>query len=105
MHTILYLAIPLIILSIRRIDKSIIMAIKEDSWWVTYALAFSVIPLHLALMYIPAIQYFVFNTIGIYIDIIALDPMDWIICITAALIPLFILETLKWTNRRFGLYY
>ncbi len=104
MHTILYIAIPLIILSIRRIDKSLIMAIREDSYWYTYVLAFSILPLHLILMYIKEIQELVAR-FGIYVDIIGLDFGDWILCIIAALIPLFILETTKWINRLRGQYY
>ena len=104
MHTILYLAIPLIILSIRRIDKSLFRAIKEDSYWYTYVLAFSIIPLHLILMYIPVFQEIAAN-IGVYVDIIALDLNDWLLCIIAALIPLFVLEITKWLNRVRGQYY
>ncbi|MFX0014369.1 MAG: cation-translocating P-type ATPase [Promethearchaeota archaeon] len=104
MHTILYLAIPLIILSIRRIDKSLFKAIKEDSYWFTYVLAFSIIPIHLVLMYIPLFQNLIAN-FGLYVDIIALEVNDWILCIIAALIPLFVLESLKWFNRIRGQYY
>ncbi len=104
MHTILYLAIPMIILSIRRIDKSLLRAIKEDSWWFTYLLVFSIIPIHLVLMYIPAIQGFL-GSIGVQLDIIGLSLNDWILCFVAALIPLGVLETAKWFNRKRGQYY
>ncbi|MHA2248258.1 MAG: cation-translocating P-type ATPase, partial [Candidatus Hodarchaeales archaeon] len=104
MHTILYVALPLIILSIRRIDKSLIRAIKEDSYWYTYVLAFSALVLHLILMYIPVFQE-IAKGIGVYVDIIALDIGDWILCILCALIPLFVLETAKWLNRVRGQYY
>ncbi len=104
MHTILYLAIPLIILSIRRIDKSLFRSIKEDSYWYTYVLAFSILPIHLILMYIPIFQEIVAG-LGVYVDIIALDPSDWLLCIIAALIPLFVLEITKWINRVRGQFY
>lgn len=104
MHTILYLAIPFIVLSIRRIDKSLIMAIKEDSYWLTYVLVFSILPLHLVLMYFPPIQE-ILQIFSIYVDIVALDLGDWIICLLAALVPLFLLETAKWVNRVRGQYY
>ncbi len=104
MHTILYLAIPFIVLSIRRIDKSLLMAIKEDSYWVTYVFVFSIIPFHVILMYIKEIQSLI-QPLGIYVDIIALEIGDWIICIIAALIPLIVLETTKWFNRVRGEYY
>ncbi len=103
MHTILYIAIPLIILSIRRIDKSLIRSIKEDSYWYTYVLAFSILPIHLILMYVPIFQEIVAGLV--YVDIIALDPSDWLLCIIAALIPLFVLELTKWINRIRGQYY
>jgi len=105
MHTILYLAIPLVILSVRRIDKSLIEAIREDSFWFTYLCAFSILPIHLGLMYIPFLQSGILETIGIYIDIIGLDISDWIICIAAALVPLGVLECVKWVYRLRGEYY
>ncbi|MFX0152283.1 MAG: cation-translocating P-type ATPase [Candidatus Hodarchaeota archaeon] len=104
MHTILYLAIPFIVLSIRRIDKSLIMAIKEDSFWLTYVLVFCILPLHLILMYFPPIQE-ILQSFSIYLDVVALDPGDWMICLLAALVPLFVLETAKWVNRVRGQYY
>ncbi|WP_455143131.1 cation-translocating P-type ATPase [Candidatus Hodarchaeum mangrovi] len=105
MHTILYLAIPLVVLSVRRIDKSLIEAIREDSFWFTYLCAFSILPIHLGLMYIPFLQSGILESIGIYIDIIGLDISDWIICITAALVPLGVLECVKWVYRLRGEYY
>ncbi|MFX1517336.1 MAG: HAD-IC family P-type ATPase, partial [Promethearchaeota archaeon] len=105
MHTILYIAIPLIILSIRRIDKSLLKAVKEDSYWYTYVLAFSIIPIHLFLMYLPVISQNLIKGFGLYVDVIALDVGDWFLCIIAALIPLLVLETTKWLNRVRGQYY
>ncbi|MFW9904514.1 MAG: cation-translocating P-type ATPase [Candidatus Thorarchaeota archaeon] len=105
MHTILYIAIPLIILSIRRIDKSLLKAVKEDSYWYTYVLAFSIIPIHLFLMYFPNLSQNLIKGFGLYVDVIALDIGDWFLCIVAALIPLFVLETSKWVNRIRGQYY
>ncbi|MFX0085892.1 MAG: cation-translocating P-type ATPase [Candidatus Hodarchaeota archaeon] len=104
MHTILYLTIPLVILSIRRIDKSLLAAIKEDSWWMTYLLVFSIIPIHLALMYIPAIQTFL-ASFNVDLDVIALSIDDWILCIIAASIPIIALESAKWYNRYKGQFY
>ena len=104
MHTILYLTIPLIVLSVRRIDKSFIKAIREDSYWVTYVLAFGALPIHLILMYIPAIQEFAAG-IGLYIDILGLSPGDWLICLIGAIIPVLVIETAKWINRLRGEYY
>jgi hypothetical protein len=55
-------------------------------------------------MYFPPIQEILQN-ISIYVDVVALDLTDWIICIIAALIPLITLETAKWVNRVRGQYY
>ncbi len=104
MHTVLYLTIPFIILSIRRIDKSVINAIREDSFWVTYALAFGALPIHLILMYLPALQEFAAG-IGVYVDILALSIGDWFICLIGAIIPVLVIETAKWINRSRGEYY
>ncbi|MHA1236841.1 MAG: cation-translocating P-type ATPase, partial [Candidatus Hodarchaeales archaeon] len=103
MHTVLYLAIPLIVLSIRRIDKSFISAIREDSYWVTYILAFGAFPIHLILMYIPGIQSLVKGIINI--DIIGLSISDWGICLVGAIIPVLMIETAKWINRSKGEYF
>ncbi|MCK4848325.1 MAG: cation-transporting P-type ATPase, partial [Candidatus Heimdallarchaeota archaeon] len=103
MHTVLYLAIPLIVLSIRRIDKSFISAIREDSYWVTYILAFGAFPIHLILMYIPGIQSLVKGIINI--DIIGLSISDWGICLVGAIIPVLMIETAKWINRSRGEYF
>jgi len=103
-HSILYLTIPFIVLSIRRVDKSLIKAIKEDSSWLTYVLIFSIIPIHLILMYFTPIQV-LFADFGLYLDIIALSLGDWILCLIAALIPVLVLETAKWYNRSRGQYY
>ncbi|UCG02916.1 MAG: cation-transporting P-type ATPase [Candidatus Heimdallarchaeota archaeon] len=105
MHTILYIAIPLIILSIRRIDKSLLKAVKEDSYWYTYVLAFSILLIHLFLMYLPDLSQNLIKGFGLYVDIVALDIGDWFLCIVAALIPLVVLETSKWVNRVRGKYY
>lgn len=105
MHTILYIAIPLIILSIRRIDKSLISSIKEDSYWYTYVLAFSILPIHLFLMYFPDISQNLIKDFGLYVDVVALDIGDWFLCVIAAIIPLLVLETSKWLNRVRGQYY
>ncbi|MHA2295392.1 MAG: cation-translocating P-type ATPase [Candidatus Hodarchaeales archaeon] len=104
MHTILYVAIPLIVLSIRRIDKSIIKAIKEDSWWFTYLAISSVWFIHVGLMYIPMIQELAAN-FGIYVDIIALSVADWLFCIVTAIVPVLVLEGSKYYNRLRGKYF
>ncbi|MFW9853636.1 MAG: cation-translocating P-type ATPase [Candidatus Thorarchaeota archaeon] len=104
MHTILYLTIPLIVLSIRRVDKSLFNAIREDSWWPTYVFVFAIIPFHMFLMYFPVIQE-ILSTLSFYLDIIALDLVDWIICLIGALIPVIVLETAKWLIRASGKYY
>ncbi len=104
MHTILYLAIPLMILSIRRIDESFIDAIRKDSYWITYLLAFSILPIHLSLMYFPVLQELVAG-VGVYVDIIGLSLGDWLICLIAASAPVLIIEAAKWVNRTRGEYY
>jgi Ca2+-transporting ATPase len=103
MHTILYIAIPLIVLSIRRIDSSMFNAIKNESYWITYVFAFSIIPFHLLLMYFPPIQEILERFLQV--DIIGLNAGDWFICLIAAIIPVIILETAKWFNRVRGEYY
>lgn len=104
MHTILYLAIPLIILSIRRVDKSLIRAIREDSWAPTYIFVFAIIPFHMLLMYVPTIQG-ILRPFSLYVDVIALDLGDWVLSFIGALVPLLVLESGKWIVRARGQYY
>ncbi|MHA2364357.1 MAG: cation-translocating P-type ATPase [Candidatus Hodarchaeales archaeon] len=102
--TVLYIAESLFVLSIRRIDKSLIEAIKEDSFWFTYLCVFSMPVLHFLLMYLPFLQDLI-GYGGITIDLIFLDPLDWLICIIAGLLPIVSLELYKANIRKQGKYF
>ena len=102
--TLLYIAEPLFVLSIRRMDKSIFKSIREDRYWFVYLAVFSMPLLHVTLMYLPFIQD-IFANLGITADIIYLDISDWIICLIAGILPVLSLELYKLYKRNKGVYF
>ena len=103
--TVIYIAEPIFVLSIRRIDKSIISSIKEDGHWFVYLCVFSMLAFHLLIMYIPVIQNILHGTIGITVDVIPLGPMDWIVALIAGFLPILALELAKLYARRHKVYF
>ena len=99
--TVIYIAESLFVLSIRRIDKSLIQSLKEDGYWFAYLMVFSMPIFHLLVMYIPLIQQIAL-IIGFRVDVIPLDPIDWIICLLAGLLPIFSIESYKYYTRSKG---
>ncbi len=105
MHTVIYLTESILVLSIRRIDKSLIQSFKEDRFWLAYLCVFSLPILHLCIMYVPGIQEIIVDLAGINFEIIQLDLIDWGICIVAASFPIVMLETYKWYCRKKGQFF
>ena len=95
MVTVIYIAEPLFVLSIRRIDKNIIKSIKEDGHWFVYLMVFSMPVFHLIMMYIPSIQNALTGLAGIRFDVMPLSLTDWLIAIVAGLLPIISLEVAK----------
>ncbi|MFX0204871.1 MAG: cation-translocating P-type ATPase [Candidatus Hodarchaeota archaeon] len=105
MHTIIYLCESVLVLSIRRIDKSLLQSFKEDRYWLAYLFVLSLPLLHIFIMYNPPIQDFLYEMMGIDFDVIQLTLVDWGICAIAASIPIIVIEVYKWECRRKGLYF
>ena len=99
LHTMYFFAEAILILSIRRIDKSIFQSIKEDSNLVVYILAFFIPIVHLLLMYIPSLQEII-SILQIDLVIIMLGPIDLLFCFIIALVPIAVLELVKFHFRR-----
>lgn len=97
--TVLLFAESLMILSIRRINQSILRSIRHESFWLIYALIGLVFLMHCGLMYIPEVTN-ILNSLGINFQYIALTPLDWLITILLACPAIFGMELVKWYSRR-----
>ncbi len=91
--TIIYLTESILIFSIRRINKSIVYSIKNSTKFVWFMVLLGPV-FHFAIMYTPFIQSYL-RSQGLFVDMIWLTPMDWLIAIGLALIPIFVLEVIK----------
>jgi magnesium-transporting ATPase (P-type) len=105
MLTVIYIAEPLFVLSIRRIDKSLIQSLKQDGHWFVYLMVFSMPVFHLIIMYIPAIQNLLTSLLSFRFDVIPLGPVDWLIAIIAGLLPILTLELAKTYARKRRIYF
>ncbi|MFX0094451.1 MAG: cation-translocating P-type ATPase [Candidatus Hodarchaeota archaeon] len=103
LHTIFIISESLLILSIRRMDKSIFKSIKEDSFWFVYLMVASVLLIHLGFMYVGTLAPHSPRILAVLeiisFDVIQLAPIDWVICIIAALVPILVCELYKFYIR------
>ncbi len=91
--TLIYLTESLFIFSIRRINQPITKSIREASFFV-WSMVISGPLILLAVMYFTPLQVFATEQ-GFRIDLLWLTPLDWMICITLASVPIIFLETFK----------
>jgi len=105
--TVLVISESLIVLSLRRLNKSVFKSFKEDWKWIVVILVFIVPILHILLMYIPAIQDLVATIMGpaYHPGLMSLNIIDWLILLVAIAIPLITMEMYKFFIRRKKLYY
>ncbi len=105
--TVLVIAESLIVLSLRRLNKSVFKSLKEDWNWVVFVLVMIVPILHIILMYIPALQNLVESIMGTGYSpgLLQLNILDWLIVLVAVAIPLVTMEVYKYFIRRRKSYY
>ncbi|MFW9914829.1 MAG: cation-translocating P-type ATPase [Candidatus Thorarchaeota archaeon] len=94
-----------IVLSFRRMNKSILSAFTEDRFWLVYFCVFLLPIAHIVLMYFPPFQEILVDYTTINLELIFLTPLDWVICIGAAMLPIAALEGLKAYKRTKGEYF
>jgi Ca2+-transporting ATPase len=104
-RTILYATILVaectLIVSLRRINKSIFRTLKEDNYWIIWPFIILPIVANLVLMYVPFIQTLLIQWLGINLQVIQLTAVDWIVAIILGLMPIAILELYKkWIRGR-----
>ncbi|MCE7734353.1 MAG: cation-transporting P-type ATPase [Candidatus Heimdallarchaeota archaeon] len=98
MLTMIYISESLLVLSIRRINVSTVDGSLNNSNFLVWTLVFVGMIMHFALMYITPYQE-AFSSAGIQVELIRLGFFDLILTITAAFIPLLLLEWYKKYNR------
>jgi len=102
-HTVALITECLLIISLRRMDKSIFTTLRDDNYWSIWPFILAVPLAHIMLMYIPGIQYFLMASIGMNLEIIRLTSIDWAIAIGIGLVPILLLESYKAWLREKGL--
>ena len=103
--SVIYIAEPIFVLSIRRIDKNIISSLKEDGHWFVYLMVFSLPVFHIIMMYTPFLQNILIDNFQMTFFIMPLGPTDWLIVIIAGLLPILSLELAKLYARRHKIYF
>ncbi len=102
--TVLLFAESLMILSIRRINQSILRSIRRESFILIYILIGFVFLMHWGLMYIPEVSI-ILADFGINFDFIPLAQLDWLIAFMFALPTIVGMELAKWFSRRRNIFY
>ncbi|RMG31182.1 MAG: cation-transporting P-type ATPase [Methanobacteriota archaeon] len=94
----IYLTESLFIFSIRRINQSFLQSVKDASIFVWFMVVFGPLIL-LITMYFTPIQIIAAEH-GFRVDLLWLGPMDWLICLSLAVIPIIVLESFKSLMRK-----
>ena len=105
--TVLVISESLIVLSLRRLNKSVFKSLKEDWKWLVIILVMIVPILHILLMYIPALQNLVVTIMGKGYDpgLMPLNILDWLVVIAAIALPIVTMELYKYFIRKRKMYY
>ncbi len=94
----------LMILSIRRINQSLVRSIRFESYWLIYVLIGLVFLMFAGLMYIPAVNLFLVS-LGIDFQFIPLSAIDWLVAFLLATPAIFGMELVKWVSRKRDIYF
>lgn len=102
--TVLLIAESLMILSIRRINQSLLHSIRHEGFWLVYALIGIVFLMHWGLMYIPAVTS-ILGSLGLSFEYVPLTALDWLLALAFALPTIVGMECVKWVSRERGIAY
>ena len=100
----LYICETVLVLQIRRPNKSLLQSIKEDSNKRMYMILGLLYFAYLALMYIPGVQTTLARW-NINFMFMYLNGLDWIICGLISLITILSFEVIKFFARRKDIYF
>lgn len=91
----------LLIISLRRLNKSVFRTLREGNHWTLWPLLLIVPLVYLGLMYLPQTQLFLAHSLGINFEIIRLTGIDWIAALTLGVVPVTLLEAYKmWVRKK-----
>jgi Ca2+-transporting ATPase len=98
--TTVMIAETLMVLSIRRFNKSVFRSIPENPFGFLYFMIGIMFFCHFALMYWPGVAPVVYNKIGFTFNLIWLTGSDWAVCVLLALPSFFGIELWKYFARK-----
>ena len=98
--TVALISETLLVVSLRRLNKSALKTLKDDSYRFIWPFLLLVPALHLLLMYAPAVQEFLQAHLKMNFEIIPLAPADWLVALGFSLVPVALLELYKRQVRR-----
>ncbi len=101
---VLLFAESLMILSIRRINQSIVRSIRHESYWLIYVLISLVFLMFAGLMYFPEVNVFL-ASLGIDFQFVPLSVLDWLVAFLLAVPAILGMEIVKWACRRHRIYF
>jgi len=90
----------MLVISLRRLNKSALKTLSDDNYRFVWPFLAVVPAIHLALMYIPALQVFLDQHLSINLEIVNLTLVDWIVVLLFAVVPILILEGYKRRTRK-----
>ncbi|MFX1317595.1 MAG: cation-translocating P-type ATPase [Promethearchaeota archaeon] len=88
----------LMMISIRRINRSALQSIRDESYWFIYLMLAFVFLMVLVVMYSPLINE-VLAGIGINFYFVPLTTLDWLVVIALAVPAVVGMEVIKWAAR------
>jgi Ca2+-transporting ATPase len=105
LHTIAIVSESLLVASLIQMNKPIDRTLVEENR-VILPFFMILVPLaHIALMYNPALQLMLNHSIGLDLEIVRLTLFDWLIVLSLALLPIWLLETYKKRVRSRGYFF
>jgi len=105
LHSVAIVAEAMLVISLIRINKPFHKALRGKDRVALLVLILSVPIAHVILMYIPAIQLFLLNAVGINLEIIQLTWIDWLIVMGFAFFPILLFELYKGLVRKLGRFF
>ena len=103
--TVLVISESLVVLSLRRLNKSVFRSFKEDWKWLVIILVMVVPILHILLIYVIPLQNLANNLLGFRVEFVTLGLVDWVILLIAIALPIVTLEIYKMIIRKKEVYY
>ena len=94
LHTVAFVAECVLVLSLRRVGKSMWKALREENHWPIWPFIILVPIIHLTLMFLPGTQMFL-SAFGIKLEVVQLSLIDWLIALALGVFPVVLLELYK----------